>query len=68
MAQQGPVVACERGHRLVRFDLVVCDAGHEHRIYVCPMRRGSSTCGKTVVRPMYTSNCWERGGAPDRDD
>lgn len=53
------LVVCSRGHRLVRYEVTVCDAGHEHRMYVCPMRMGARAHGEQAVRPPFGSNCWD---------
>lgn len=61
------VVPCPRGHRIVRHEVVTCDAGHEHLIFVCPLRRGTAACGETVIRPMYGPSCWKDDGRAERD-
>jgi hypothetical protein len=54
-----PSVTCPIGHRVTRFDVQGCDAGHEHRVYVCPMRLGRTACGALMVVPPYGEGCEE---------
>lgn len=56
-AAEAQVALCSRGHRLVRHKVLVCDAGHEHRVYVCPMRMGTRAHGEEVVRPEFGRTC-----------
>lgn len=53
-------IRCRHGHVLVRFEVDGCDAGHEHRVHVCPLRRGSRRCGDVVVVPPYGPGCEEK--------
>lgn len=50
-------VRCPRNHVLVRFETERCDGGHTHRVYCCPMRLGSRSCGQMVVVPPRGPAC-----------
>lgn len=51
------VVSCSHGHRLVRWEPEPCDAGHDHRLYICPMRLGSRRCGEEQIVPPPSPAC-----------
>lgn len=58
---------CSHRHNLTVSEVVVCDAGHEHDRYVCPMRRGSRRCGQVVYVPSVAGNCTlDEDGDADR--
>jgi hypothetical protein len=48
---------CRHRHQLIRFEVTHCPAGHEHRVFRCPMRYGAGWCGDRVVVPPYTATC-----------
>jgi len=48
---------CKHGHALTRFELSPCDMHKNHKVMVCPMRRGSKPCGDVVVLPPYGPGC-----------
>lgn len=50
-------IKCRNGHALVRWVDQWCEAGHIHQVAVCPMRRGSGTCGDVVVIPEFGPGC-----------
>lgn len=50
-------VQCQRRHRLVRFEVVVCRQHGGHRVYRCPMWVGRGRCDGEVVVPRMGPGC-----------